>query len=359
MSTLDAAVFAFIRTRAQPRRLLSGAGTPALSRQLPFATAFAAAGAGAAWRWPWIGDGSYSYYWARSLGPQYRRAVTADRAWKRQVPLREATAPLLSTSIPGVSLRGDRFVFPSSTGVLLQAEVSGSLDAAGLLGLAERLAHERVIVTPGSTQPKALRAVLDELLDGIEQQVLGDVDPDAAGEPATTTIATVTASTGWPSTAISQGDPVHRLLEGVCLMSPAPLNGHVSDLAAGTVSEAHSNPDTVRYCVGDGRAIWLPEFAAAHDSRRMYCYHRNLSMATLHASALLDAVRLAEAQPGGNFSEDVRAVLRQVVTVLSLFYAKVTDMYTSAMIRKQLIDSGLIAAISQLRIRLGVGAALS
>jgi hypothetical protein len=354
MSTLDAAVFTWIRTRTQPKRLISAEGSPALSRQQEFAAAFAGAGQSAAWQRPWIGDDSYNYYWARNLGQNYR-AVPADRAWKRQVPLRDAAPPHLTTSLPGVSLSSDRFLFPCGTGVVVQAEVSGPLDAAGLLGLAEGLADENVVIAPGSSQPRALASVLGGLLDNIEQQTLGAIDPGVIGEFRPNTIATVTASSGWTGAPISQGSPVHRLLEGLCLMSTAPLSGAVTDLAAAMVTGAHSHPDTVRFSVGGGRAVWLPEFTTPHDSKRLLCYHRNLSMATLQTSVLLDAVRLANAQPRESFSEDVKAMLRPVVTALGLLYGKVADMYASAMIRNQIDKSDLVSEIGQLRVRLGVG----
>src|SRR5262249_6495628 len=116
MSTLDAAIFTWVRTRTQPSRLINAQGSPVLSRPQEFAAAFGrAADADAAWRRPWIDEVDYNYYWARYLGQGYRDAK-ADRAWKRQVPLREATPPSLTTSLPGVTLEGDRFLFPCGTG---------------------------------------------------------------------------------------------------------------------------------------------------------------------------------------------------------------------------------------------------
>jgi hypothetical protein len=356
MSTIDAAMVTWTQTRAQPRRLFSAEGSPAVSRQLGYMTAFGTAMGDAAWHSPWLDDDSYNYYWARNLGPNYR-AATADRAWKRQVPLREAAPLTLTTSLPGVTLKSDGFLFPCGTGVTVQAEIGGPLNAAGLLGLVEKLASDKVIITAGSTQPRALAAVLSTLLEGIEQQVLGAIDSAATGGITPTAIAAVTASSGWPAAPIGQGDPVHRLLEGLCLTSAAPLTGTVSDLGTAMVAGAHRRPGTIRYSVGGNCAIWLPEFTTQHDSKRIICYHRNLTIATMQTSVLLDAVRLA-AQPGGTFGEDVKATMRPVVNVLGLLYGKVSDMYASAVVRNQINDSGLVAEIGQLRVRLGVGSPL-
>jgi hypothetical protein len=357
MSTLDAAVFTWIRTRTQPSRLINAQGSPALSRPQMFAAAFGAADEAADWQRPWIGEVDYSYYWARYLGQGYR-ATKADRAWKRQVPLREATPPALTTSLPGVTLQSDRFLFPCATGVAIQAEIEGTLDAAGLLGLAGKLAKDNVIVMSGSARPRVLAAVLGDLLEDLERQTLPEVDPDADGDLTPLTVATVTATSNWPSAPIGQGDPLHRLLEGLCAMSAAPLNGAVTDLATALVAGARSHPDTVRLSVGRGRAVWLQNPTTAHDQDKLACYHHNLSMATLQTSAMLDAVRWSSGQHLGSLSEDVKALLRSVVTVLSLMYGKVPDMYHSRLVRGQIDESDLVDQINLLRRQLGVGGAL-
>ena len=359
MTTLDGAVLAWVRTRTQPNLLLTAGGSPTLSRQDSYLSAFTDGSDHAGWRRPWIGDDSYNYYWARNLGQNYR-AATANRAWKRQVPLRDATPPVLTTSLDSVSLSCDRFIFPCGTGVVITAEVSGPLDAAGLVGLAARLAGAPVIGAPGSAEPSALAAVIGDVLDGLEEQVLGAADPGAVGEIKPTTIAAVTATSGWPSAPVVQADPVHRLLEGLCRMTAAPLSGSVGDLASALVDAARDHPDTVRLCVGAGRAVWSPDQSATPDgSRKLNCYHQNLVMASLQCQVLLDAVQWAAAQPGGSFSEDVKILLRPVVNVLGLLYGKVDDMYASNFVRRQIDSSGLVPDIGNLRIALGVGGPLS
>jgi hypothetical protein len=353
MSTLDAAVFTWVRTRTQPGRLTAATGSPTLSRPQNFAAVFDAGDKKADWQRPWMIEKEYNYYWAHNLGQNYRDA-TADRAWKRQVPLREKTPPLLTTSLPGVTLKTNRFLFPGGSGVTVEAEVTGTFNAGSLLGLAASLAKDTVISMPGSAKPRALAAVLSDLLDGLDKQTLGAVPPDVVGELSPLTVATVTARSDWPSTPIEQDNALHRLLEGLCTMSPAPLNGAVTTLATVQVAGASSNPGTVRLRVGRGRAIWLQNQTSAQDQKRLTCYHHNLSMATMQTSVMLDAVRWASGQPAGSLSQAVRALLRQVVTVLSLLYGKVDDMYASRLVRSQIEESGLVPQLSKLRIDLGV-----
>jgi hypothetical protein len=357
MSSIDSTTITWLRTRALPHQVLTGKSTLSLSRQAGYVAAFAGAGAGAAWRRPWIDEKTYSFFWARNLG-QYYRQVSANKAWKRQVPLRDAAPQTLTAVLPGVTLSHAVFAYPSGVGVAVTAELTGSHDPEGLLALVARLAGEPCVNGVGSAQPKAMAAVLGGLLDDAQWAVLGQADPDAIGESRPVTLATVTETTDWLATPISQADGLHRLLEGLCRLSAAPLTGTVGNLTAGLL-DAGGHPGTTRIAAGKGRAIWPDQSSVYGAVRRLCCYHENQVLATLQAGVLLDTVRWASLQPVANFNTDVEQILRNVVNVLGLLYGKVADMYASAFIRRQIDESGLVQAIGDLRIALGVGRPLS
>jgi len=355
VGTIDDLSVSWISTRSQPGIVLDGRGSPALGRQASYLAAFDA-DQPANLQHPWEDEEEFSYYWAYSLGIAYR-SVTANKAWKRQVPLRDAPSPALTTSLPGVVLSCDGLLFPCGTGLVVRAEVSGPHDAAGLLGVVEQLGRDAVVTTEGDSTARSMNAVIAGLLNALEVRQLGAVDPGAVAEMHPSTLATVTAATGWPGDPLVQADPVHRLLEGLCRASSDPLAGAVGNLAGARVDAAHDYPDTTRVSVGRGSAVWPTRPAAA----RLECYHHNLETAIVHAGVLLDAVRLASGQPAESLSEEVKALLRPVVNMLGLMYggAKVKDMYRSNLIRRQIDASGLVPAISKLRKRLDVGGALS
>jgi hypothetical protein len=353
VSTIDGTYLSWIATRSLPSIVLDGQGSPAVSRQGAYLAAYANAAA-ATWQRPWDDEKSHSHYWEGSFGPAYR-SVSGDKAWKRQVPLRDASPPALTTALAGVRLVCDRLLFPCGTAVLVRAEIAGAYNAAGLLSVVAKLADDPVVVVPGAVTPKAMRAVVGDLLDSLEVDVLGHVDPGAVADMRSTTVATVTATTGWPGDPVVQADPVHRLLEGLCRTSAAPLTGAVGDLAAARVDAANAFPETTRVAVGRGNAVWSPG-----GSDKLDCYHHNLEMALAHTGVLLDAVRLASGQAPGALSEDAKALYRLVVNVLGLMYsgAKLKDVYRSNLVRRQIDQSGLVADISRMRIDLGVGVAL-
>jgi hypothetical protein len=129
MSSIDGVSVSWVRTRALPAQIVASGTGNDLAHQTGYLARFAAAGEGAAWSRPWIGEESFSYFWSRSFGPNYRMAA-ADKAWKRQVPLREATPPVLTTTQHSVTLTVDRFAYPSGVGVVVRADVTGPLDPA-------------------------------------------------------------------------------------------------------------------------------------------------------------------------------------------------------------------------------------
>lgn len=356
--SIGGGTISWLRTRALPRQIVTADGPYGLGRQAGYFAKFTAADEHMAWRRPWIGDESYSYFWARNLGQNYRMS-SADKAWKRQVPLREAAPPTLSTTESGVAVRCDRFAYPTGVGVVVTADLAGPLDAADLLELAASLNGNKIMAVAGSAQPKTMTAMLGDLLDGAERAVLSDTDPNAVGDLKPTTVATVTATTDWPWAPVVQADAVHRLLEGLCRLNVTPLASSVGDLKTASLNEAGSYPGTSRFAVARGRAIWSPNQSCTLDgAHRLGCYHQNQTLATLQAGVLLDTTRWVSGQQVPGLGEDVKGLLRPVVNVLGLLYGKVGDMYASAFIRRQINDSDLVPLIGDLRIALGVGGAL-
>ena len=358
MSSIDGVSVSWVRTRVLPAQIVGTGANTALAHQPGYLARFPAAGEHAVWRRPWIDDDSFSYFWSRSFGPNYRR-VAADKAWKRQVPLREATPPVLTTSQTGVTLATDRFAYPSGVGVVVRADVIGPLDTASLLTIVAALANSNVVSVAGATRPKAMAAVLGDLLDGAERALHESGDPNAVEITKPITIATVTATTDWPTAPVAPADGTHRLLEGLCRLSAAPLTGTVGTLADGLLAEARSHPGTSRYALGRATAALSPNQSGSPDgAHRLSCYHLNQTLAALQVGVLLDTARWASTLPVIGLSQSVKDSLAPVVNILGLLYGKVPDMYASAFVRRQISDSGLVPAIGNLRIVLGVGGPL-
>jgi hypothetical protein len=358
MSTIDGISISWVRTRAVPAQIIQLQVGDGLTSRQRYLTHFATAGQWEAWRQPWIGDESFSYFWSRSFGPNYRMTA-ADKAWRRQVPLREAVPPVLTTAQRGVTLTADRFVFPSGVGVVIRADLTGQLTPEGALEIVAALANSQVVNAAGFPAPRAIAAVFGDLLDGAEQISVEGGDPNAVENNQPMTIATITATSDWPVGPVAAGDGNHRLLEGLCRLSKAPLTGTIHPLEECLLDEADSHPGTTRYVLGRAVATMSPDQSSTPDGTdRLSCYHSNLTLAALHASVLLDIVQWATTVPFAGLNQSTRESLIATVNILGLLYGKVPDMYTSAFVRKLIADSGLVPAIGQLRIDLGVGGPL-
>jgi hypothetical protein len=229
-----------------------------------------------------------------------------------------------------------------------------------LLTIVAALASSKVVNVAGSAQPKAMAAVLGDLLDGAERASLESGDPNAVETNRPMTIATVSATTDWPDGPVAQADGTHRLLEGLCRLSAAPLTGTISRLEDGLIAEAGSHPGTARYALGRATASSSPYQSSTPDgAHRLGCYQLNQTLAALQAGVLLDTARWAATLPVAGLSQSVKDSIAPVVNVLGLLYGKVPDMYASAFVRRQIADSGLVPAIGNLRVALGVGGPLT
>ncbi len=364
MASIDSVSVSWVRTRALPGRIQGHGGAPALGDIGKYVASFAdAAQRSAAWTRPWLAQPTFSHYWARVFSDGYR-SVTGVRGWGTQTPLRETSPPNVASTEANVVLECSRWVSPAGVGVVVTARITGPLDAPGLLDLLTRLDQAPVIVGGDAPEPRVMAAVLGGLLDGAERGSAGaggGTDPDSVTDAHALTIATVTASTGQPTTIVS-GDPIHRLLEGLCRLRSGPLTATVGDLAAARLatSSQYDNADTTRLIIGAGRAIWAPVKSADADGRRrLRCYHENQVLAAVQTSLLLNCVRWASEQPLSALVGTVGALVSTTVQVLGRSYGQASGAYASAFTFRQIQDSGLVAAIGKLRQSLDVGGPLT
>lgn len=358
--TIDAASITWICTRALPDRLASTSPGTDVATLSNYLFNFPNSNEQSGWQWPWLRDLSFSRFWSRNLGANYQRGVEPLRAWRRQVPLREASPPVLSTSQAGVKVTAERYVFPSGIGVTIRLDVTGPLDEGGLLD--SLTGAGSAILVAGAPNPAAtLPQVIDRLLDDAGSRV-GFPDSGYFVQNTPIVVATITGTKGWSQAPIpiESAGPAHRFLDALSRGSRGPLTGQVGDLAASLLDSSGSFPNTVLFMLDKRLCIWSP--AQSEDSsqrHKLLCYHENQSLAALHAGISLDAVQWADEVGPGSMSADLRETLKPIATALGLQYGKVRDVYASRFVRRLIDDSGLMAAIGGLRTNLGVGGPLA
>jgi hypothetical protein len=342
MTSLNSLVISWSRTRVQPVRVTDGAGFPRLIQESSYRDAWEDADRQQEWQKPWAGMDGYNNFWGWELGGGYRGA-SGSKAWKNQVPLRRGPHPQLTLfpGLPGVALDCAQFLYPTGTGAIVTADIRGSYTPTTLLELVARLSNESLVSASG-TPPRSMRKVLDALLDDVDLAALGTPDRDGVQAQELRTVAVITEPTEWDQATLQPASELHRLLAGLCLLSPAPMTGAVPDLDAMLMPPRRAKfVDTVRVARGDGQAAVS---RTEQPLKKLACYQGNLALASMQASMLLESVRWA--WNTGNQPGIGKEAMRLVINILGRKYGRADSVYSSDLIRRQIDDSGLVAAIN-------------
>ena len=178
------------------------------------------------------------------------------------------------------------YVYPTGFAVAVTAEIAGSYTPRQLLTLVERLSTESVFAFEGANLPISL--LVPQLLNGLQARVLGSPDGNATADLSSLTHATITKGS-----ALSQpveGDTMHGLLEGLCLLSSAPLRARVYVLENVMIPRTPARAAMVRGYAGNGRAAFDP--TGLSNERKRDCLHENQVLAALQAGILLMSAKM-------------------------------------------------------------------
>jgi hypothetical protein len=96
---------------------------------------------------------------------------------------------------------------------------------------------------------------------------------------------------------------------------------------------------TVRVARGDGQAA---ASCTRQPLKKLACYQGNLAVASMQASILLESVRWA--WNTGNQPGTGKEAMRLVINILGRKYGRAGSVYSSDLIRRQIDDSGPVAA---------------
>jgi hypothetical protein len=345
MASLNSIVISWSRTRVQPGRITDGTGFPRLIQESSYRDAWEDAGAQQEWQKPWAGPEGYNNFWGWELGGGYRGA-SGSKAWKNQVPLRRGPDPhmTLVPDLPGVALDCAQFLYPTGTGAIVTADIRGTYTPTTLLEVVARLSNGSLVSVDG-TPPRSMRRVLDALLDEVDRAVLGHPDAEGVQAQELRTVAVITEPTEWDEATLQPASELHRLLAGLCLLSPALMTGSVPDLDPMLMPPRRAKfVDTVRVARGDGQAAVS---CTPQPLEKLACYQGNLALASMQTSMLLETVRWA--RNTGNQPGIGKEAMRLVANILGRKYGRADSVYSSDLIRRQIDDSGLVAAINTFR----------
>lgn len=302
---------------------------------------------------PWLPRARQRFwsYYAEALQVQQ---LAANRAWKLLIPFRMPRPLTGLTPPPGTSVLQEAYLFPHAVGFILGVTADIDMPLADAVDYATTIAHEKsfTLASAGAMGTNglaewALRSVLSNVLGAGVNVVLKPIQPYS--------IVSVTRASGEQVLQpILDGDEVHRALEGLATLSPSWKHNKLPSLQDGCVQQGGTRPkEHVLYAAQRGRAVWHPHHFAAQGDKRapLNCYHRNLSFASLQTQSLVELIDLvSDARKAGNPpSGRLNDCAQRASGILGRMYGGDTSTYRSHTIRRQILDSGRVPAITKER----------
>lgn len=310
------------------------------------------------WSLPWREEG-YQHFWQYYLNLAKIGDFSkfqAEQAWNFLVPLRAPTwAKITPVGDACVSMEG--YCFPHSVGAIatiyIRPEPPLPLDQ--MVGRVIEMRNYQYNLLWRDDQSEAhgsLDSLADRLIDRLHRLVLNDT-PRGRPLSGPISIATVIDAAGAqaePSRG-KKGVPVDRAMFGLCNLKPNWERGKITGMidSINGPYQPDDDPSVERlFGLEHGRAIWLPDYftdALDYDierehpprARRLGCYHRNLTMATLQTQSLTGlATRAYDFLPDRRISARISKPVKTAVKLLRDLYAGSLNTYRTWSLRYQI-----------------------
>jgi hypothetical protein len=268
--------------------------------------------------WPWLWRNYIHHFWQYYFENKEPNRLTGEEAWNFVVPLRVSLPVQIGSPWPpsGPKWRAmfEGLFYQHGVAVILmprllfkqqsdngEAAIGVKEPGLGLARTMERALQVRKevnfsVTLPDGTQDSfKLDTVAAALLNYLRERVLGKSAPqgDRPNEPLT--VATVIQGRGWnPAVPIAPQSDLHKVLEGLCTWEEDwATNQSLKPLTEANLLVSSSTPGHMVYHSTRGRAVWMPRFFAStspRDGHKLSCYHRNLSLVSLHTEMLAQAL---------------------------------------------------------------------
>lgn len=335
MTTITRFHLSWLRTEALPELVSGTAGVPSIGALTNYAKVFEAAPTeGADWVKPW---GTYKirhHYWSELLGSAYAR-TDAYSAWLKQVPLRREAGFTPTTTVDGVTVTCERYLYPSGIGMAINATSDGEMMLADAAELHRRLCQDDVFVGSDGVH-RGIASNLSFEVRTFEELVLGLPSAAPVGD-STRTVTTIAGSTGGISI-----DDATSVLKQLCYPGQQPGQTTVFAGRSGNFTE------TIRVAGRDSQVSWSPQRSTTSKGREgLTCYHHNVVLSTLHTEQMLNLVALA-GDGFANAPDRHRQLYARAGSVLGWIYGG-ESAYSTRFSPEIIESSGLVARVNQIR----------
>ncbi|MCX6583711.1 MAG: hypothetical protein NT166_26345 [Candidatus Aminicenantes bacterium] len=309
------------------------------------------------WKLPWI-HWQGKNFWRKYLGFQNLNEVEALKALEFIVPMYAPSASLVKKiQSSGCRMKAEGFFYPYSVALVINVTVEGSLSIKEMLEQAKKIREDRKYVvnwSDGSEDTLELQPFASKALDKLWKIAYGKQEEAMPAVDDPFTIATVISGTGDLGENVFPGSELHRMLVGLCTFQRLSEGDGVHPLDDTTrlklkASQMFSNSNII-YGLRHSRAIWFPCYIKSVEKkiRKLGCYHRNLTFATLQTESLVSTIRTLINNQNNN-SPALRQKGINAAQILGLMYEGKDETYKSWSIRKQIDDNDYMNIINQAR----------
>lgn len=291
--------------------------------------------------------------------------VGADDAWNHLVPLRESIKskvtiqPPESAPVPRmkrVTVEGYSYPHAMAVVVTLEIETNAHLEVAVDRAVALRNAARYQLEPP--QEPYVLDALGAHLMKRQRDKTLelNTQRGRTIGNPLS--IVTVIKGSEAGQTRPKSKGQIHRALEGLCTWNTNWRMANPHKLAECRLDPIDNDtPFRLLYGTDKGRAVWFPDaFEVRGVTHLLGCYHKNLTMLSLQVESLIAMSLIAESylSSGRLMPPSMEDLARRSVIILERFYKGESTTYKSKSAARQIVDSGQLGAINNVRKTFGL-----
>ncbi|HMI83284.1 MAG TPA: hypothetical protein VK550_04270 [Polyangiaceae bacterium] len=291
-------------------------------------------------------------FWTYYLERKAPAGIKPTRAWSMLVPLR-GRAPVPVTMASGNQrVVAETFFHPHAAALVVTIEDRTVADLEGFLDGLESRQQGGLTWTGSAGKPKqgGIGKYASDCMKALRLQVVGNAN-DGVPPPPRFSITVVVSGGGVDEAQpIEPNGDVHRALTA---MAHGGLDGwRVGQLESLQTAllplRGLPPPGHALFSTRRGRVIWAPrDFSNAALTKKLICYHRNLTYAALQIESLcgLASLLVHRLESGATLTATENDCMRNVAGLLGRLYAGRSETtYRSMSIRRHIVDRGVAEA---------------
>ena len=297
-------------------------------------------------------------FWTFYLEGKAPGSISGNKAWASLLPLRrKETSALIEVPWSGGHFLVESYFYPFGLVLVITLRCRSQLllhEAVDILFKIKRSQRVNVQWNDKSSEPLTLDMVADLYLKNLRKEAFGQYAASDYRPAKPFTLLTVVQGSGVdPTTPVTEGEEIHRMLEAVTTWQPTWQYDVLPELAKTSLHIRRSPPSHILYGRARGRAIWFPGLFTQKTGklRSLTCYHRNLVFTSLQVESLCGLISLTakNLQNGIPLHGCHRDCAKRAAGILGRLYGGVNT-YRSWSPKAQIEQNKLVEVLNEVRV---------